>query len=235
MLMSIWAHSALEQIHLSTFSTWKVLMNFSSQKKEKKCYSLSINYPIQFEVQPNFVDKDSRLWIPAWTLNAVQLQGRNMPWGSRSARYTHNVKSMLLIICTCFISRHVFAEPKPPLQVKSMLKHRHLLSSILTMLYSPPPQSLFHVWKMSLQAIAPNLLSKLLLIFPYQLSWNHRMAWVGRNLKDHLVSTPLRWTGTPFTRPGCSGPHPTCPWTLPEMGHPQFLWAPCSDVSPPSQ
>lgn len=87
-----------------------------------------------------------------------------------------------------------------------MLKHRHLLRSILTMLYSPPPQSLFHVWKMSLQAIVPNLLSKLLLIFPYQLSWNHRMAWVGRNLKDHLVSTPLRWTRTPFTRSGCSGP-----------------------------
>ena len=26
---------------------------------------------------------------------------------------------------------------------------------------------------------------------------NHRMVWVGRNLKDHLVPTPLPWAGTP--------------------------------------
>ena len=30
-----------------------------------------------------------------------------------------------------------------------------------------------------------------------------------RNLdaKDHLVSTPLPWTGSPTTRPGCPEPH----------------------------
>lgn len=28
------------------------------------------------------------------------------------------------------------------------------------------------------------------------------MGWVENDLKDHLVSTPLPWTGTPSTRPG---------------------------------
>lgn len=27
-------------------------------------------------------------------------------------------------------------------------------------------------------------------------SWNHRIVWVGKNLKDHLVPTPQPWTGT---------------------------------------
>ena len=34
-------------------------------------------------------------------------------------------------------------------------------------------------------------------------SWNHRMVWVGRDLKDHLVPTPLPWAGTSSTSPGC--------------------------------
>jgi len=29
------------------------------------------------------------------------------------------------------------------------------------------------------------------------------MVWVGRDLEDHLVPTPLPWAGTPSTRPGC--------------------------------
>jgi len=29
---------------------------------------------------------------------------------------------------------------------------------------------------------------------------DHRMAWVGRDLKDHPVSTPLPQTGLPATR-----------------------------------
>ena len=28
-------------------------------------------------------------------------------------------------------------------------------------------------------------------------SQNHRMVWVGRGLKHHLVPNPLPWTGTP--------------------------------------
>lgn len=31
--------------------------------------------------------------------------------------------------------------------------------------------------------------------------WNHRMVWLRRDLKDHLIPTPLPWAGTPFTRP----------------------------------
>lgn len=46
-------------------------------------------------------------------------------------------------------------------------------------------------------------------------SWNHRMAKVGRNLKDHPV--PLLLTSP-------------CPWAPPEMGHPQ-LWATVQDLT----
>jgi len=34
-------------------------------------------------------------------------------------------------------------------------------------------------------------------------SQSHRMAWVEKDIKDHLVSTPLTWEGSPTTRPGC--------------------------------
>ena len=53
------------------------------------------------------------------------------------------------------------------------------------------------------------------------------MVWVGRDLEDHLVPSPLPWTETPSTRPGCSKPHSTWPWTLPGREHPQLLWATC--------
>jgi len=42
-------------------------------------------------------------------------------------------------------------------------------------------------------------------------SQNHRMVWVGKDLKDHLVPTPLPGAGTSSTRPGCSEFHPTWP------------------------
>ena len=46
-------------------------------------------------------------------------------------------------------------------------------------------------------------------------SQNHRMAWVGRDLKDHEAPTLLPKAGPPTsmfnTRPGCPGPHPTWP------------------------
>ena len=40
-------------------------------------------------------------------------------------------------------------------------------------------------------------------------SQNHSMVRVGRDLKDHLLPTPLPWAGTSSTRPGCSELHPT--------------------------
>jgi len=60
------------------------------------------------------------------------------------------------------------------------------------------------------------------------------MVKVGRDLKDHLVPTPLPSAGTSSTRPGCSELHPTWPWTLPGRGQPQLLWETCSRASPPS-
>jgi len=60
------------------------------------------------------------------------------------------------------------------------------------------------------------------------------MVWVGRDLKDHLVLTPLPWAGTSSTRPGCSELHSTGPSTLPARGHPQLLWAISSSASPSS-
>jgi len=53
---------------------------------------------------------------------------------------------------------------------------------------------------------------------------NHRMVWVGRDLKDHAVPAPVPWAGTPSTRPGCSKPHPTWSWTLLGRGQPQLLF-----------
>ena len=57
------------------------------------------------------------------------------------------------------------------------------------------------------------------------------MAWVE---KDHRVSTPLLWAGSPTTRPGCPEPHPAWPSMPPGMGYPQPPWATCSSASPPS-
>jgi len=54
------------------------------------------------------------------------------------------------------------------------------------------------------------------------------MAWIEKDLKDHLVSTPLLCAGSPATRPGCSEPHPAWPSMPPGMGHPQPPWATCS-------
>jgi len=57
---------------------------------------------------------------------------------------------------------------------------------------------------------------------------NHRMAWVEKDLKDHLVSTPLSWAWSPATRPGCPEPHSALSWMHPGMRHPQPLWALCT-------
>lgn len=46
------------------------------------------------------------------------------------------------------------------------------------------------------------------------------VEWFGlglRDLKDHLVPTPLPWAGKSSARPGCSKLRPTWPWTLSGM------------------
>jgi len=58
------------------------------------------------------------------------------------------------------------------------------------------------------------------------------MGWVGTDLTDHLVPTPLPWAGTPSTTPCCSKPQPTWPLTLPGRGHPQLLWETSFSASP---
>jgi len=37
------------------------------------------------------------------------------------------------------------------------------------------------------------------------------MVWVGKDLIDHLVPTPLPWAGKPSTKTGCSKLCPTWP------------------------
>ena len=36
---------------------------------------------------------------------------------------------------------------------------------------------------------------------------DYRMAWIGRDLKDHPIPIPLPWIGLPPARPGCSVLH----------------------------
>lgn len=47
----------------------------------------------------------------------------------------------------------------------------------------------------------------------------HRMAWVGRDLKDHPVPTLLLCAESQIRLPSL---HPAWPWALPGMGHPQL-------------
>ena len=66
---------------------------------------------------------------------------------------------------------------------------------------------------------------------------NHRMAWVGRDLKDHKAPTPPLQAGPPTstfkTSPGCPGPHPTWPWTPPGIdGESTASPGSCSSISP---
>ena len=61
-------------------------------------------------------------------------------------------------------------------------------------------------------------------------SQNHRMAWVGRDLKDHQAPIPPPQAGLPTststTRPGFPEPYPTWLWTPSGTGHSQPLWGP---------
>lgn len=46
------------------------------------------------------------------------------------------------------------------------------------------------------------------------LGWFFKV-WLGRGLRAHLVPTLPPWAGTSSTSPGCSGPYPAQPQTLP--------------------
>lgn len=51
----------------------------------------------------------------------------------------------------------------------------------------------------------------------------YRIAWVRRDLKNHLVPSLLQQAGTHSIKPGISELHPTWLWTPSAMGHLQLL------------
>lgn len=56
---------------------------------------------------------------------------------------------------------------------------------------------------------------------------------LGRDLRDYFVSLLApQWAGMLPTRPGCSKPCSTWPWTLPGVGQLQLLWSACARASP---
>ena len=59
---------------------------------------------------------------------------------------------------------------------------------------------------------------------------NHRMVWVGRDLKAHPV--PPRAVGRAATQQlSCPGLHPTWPWAPPGMGHHSFSGQLCQRLT----
>lgn len=55
----------------------------------------------------------------------------------------------------------------------------------------------------------------------------HRMAWLGRDLKGHLLPALPPWAGTPLARSGSLKPHPSWAWTLAAIEQSQLLWTVC--------
>lgn len=49
-----------------------------------------------------------------------------------------------------------------------------------------------------------------------------RKFWVRTDLKKHLASTALLWSGTLSTIPGCFKTHPALTWTFPGIGQPHL-------------
>lgn len=82
------------------------------------------------------------------------------------------------------------------------------------------PESVW-LWKIFLKKIKHHEKCKILPSLVSNQSQNCRTVWGGRDFRDHLIPTPLPWGGTPSTKPGCSQPHPTWPWT--QLGEFQ-LW-----------
>jgi len=73
----------------------------------------------------------------------------------------------------------------------------------------------------------------------YRAAENHRIPWVGTDLKDHQVPTPWcmqvanLWINQLSS--GCPAPHPAWPWALEQPQPPQPLQAAFARTSPPSQ
>ena len=91
-------------------------------------------------------------------------------------------------------------------------------------------RQLYAQCQLQLNSLCHSINSICMNIYIFKIKWHwdymriketqgRRVGKCGRYLKDHYVSTPLPWAGTPPTRPGCSKPHPGWPWTFTEMGH----------------
>jgi len=65
-------------------------------------------------------------------------------------------------------------------------------------------------------------------------SQNHRMVWVGRNLKYNLVPTPLAMGRDTFHYTMLLRAPSNLALNTSREGEPQLLWATCSSASPPS-
>lgn len=99
------------------------------------------------------------------------------------------------------------------------------------------PFSLYHLLISSEEKTGLNNSNKFCMFVSW-IQFYHRitellMVWAVRDLKVHLVPSPLPWAIPLPLESGCSRSHPTWPGTLLEMQHPEILWAIC--VSLPSQ
>ncbi|KAM4755607.1 farnesyl pyrophosphate synthase isoform 2-T2 [Cyanocitta cristata] len=66
-------------------------------------------------------------------------------------------------------------------------------------------------------------------------SQNHRLVWVGRDIKDHLVPLPCHGRDTFHCPNLLQAPSNLALDTSRDSGQLQLLWAPCARASPPSQ
>lgn len=74
------------------------------------------------------------------------------------------------------------------------------------------------LWGISTAALYRVIYSFLNLL---QIILNHRVLWVKRDLKDHLLPTLLLWAGIPSTKKDCSKCPSTCPVSLAEGNYHQ--------------
>ena len=83
---------------------------------------------------------------------------------------------------------------------------------------------------------APTTWDHCFVSFSFDSVWNenHRMLWVGRDLKTSCSPTCLQWAGTSSTRSRCSERRSTWPWMFLGIRPPLPLWATCASVLPPS-
>ena len=93
------------------------------------------------------------------------------------------------------------------------IPHAEVLNSILSFSTCLCKVNILLTFKKLSRFKGPNHRPEYVKIYYFLESQKHRMAWVGRDPKDHQVPTLLTKAGPPTsrsgTRPGYPGPHPT--------------------------